>query len=820
MAKTFKERFKDAAGAAGKAVDAIFKREPKKPIAFTTNARKTDDGKGPTFGSRGLELYEEVDDDENPGQKKMVVADLTKIARKIRRKGMSSLSSSDSMAIWKPGASSRIPAQNAMENYTGLNFASISALADEVSAISWELYQIKSSGDHSQILEHDILDLLEAPNPEQTGAEFKFRIISHLELAGNCYIVMRNKKGEPIKSEDEKPYMLTTMNPGQVVIEVDKSTDIDRITGYVLRKHAVEYHYDRWQVIHLKRPNPNSEIEGVGTTQCIAEWIDVHNDGIEFNRQFFLHGSFLTATIETEATDEDQIDSMRESFMEQHAGVQNSNKVLMLMKGMKLTQTLQPKDMAFDKLIETMTGLIHAGTRVSSTILGTAEADTNRATAETADYVFAKRLVKPRMMMICGQLNEFLTSRYGDGLYLSFTDPTPEDRSFRVIEMQAAGANLQSLTVNEIREKYWGVGPIPGGDVLFVPSTMQPLKLAGNPPKEGDGKNPDEPKPADHNDDENEDKPKEPKKAIAPTHFKNLVIKPSVARFAHNRSNRKEMAEELADRIATMVKEIHETKPWNMDEKQYAVIEKEAEDRQKDARLKLNNAACAYFDEQVKEVVSNLHKVTKAVDPKVLLDTKQSVQLVIDFATPILHELATTQGKAASESVTGVGIDVMANESYANAVNQSIALLGTKYTETTLDDLKTTIEGSLKEGDSIAELTEKVRQYYDDAKQSRAPMLARTESFRISNSATKEAWKQTGVVKTVKWFTSPHDNVCEFCQELSGKEIPIDQNFFNQGDSMTGANGGTMTFDYDDVGSPPAHPNCGCYLQPAQISVD
>ena len=206
--------------------------------------------------------------------------------------------------------------------------------------------------------------MLEAPNPEQTGAEFKFRIISHLELAGNCYIVMRNKKGEPIKSEDEKPYMLTTMNPGQVVLEIDKLTDIDSITGYTLRKHAVEYHYERWQVIHLKRPNPNSEIEGVGTTQCIAEWIDVHNDGMEFNRQFFLHGSFLTATIETEATDEDQIDSMRESFMEQHAGVQNSNKVLMLMKGMKLTQTLQPKDMAFDKLIETTTNLIHAGTRV------------------------------------------------------------------------------------------------------------------------------------------------------------------------------------------------------------------------------------------------------------------------------------------------------------------------------------------------------------------------------------------------------------------------------------------------------------------------
>ena len=234
----------------------------------------------------------------------------------------------------------------------------------------------------------------------------------------------------------------------------------------------------------------------------------------------------------------------------------------------------------------------------------------------------------------------------------------------------------------------------------------------------------------------------------------------------------------------------------------------------------MNNATCAYFDEQVKEVIGNLGKVSKAIDPKVLLDTKQSVALVVDFATPILTELATAEGKAASESVTGVGVDVMANEAYANAVNQSIELLGTKYTETTLEDLKTTIEQSLKEGDSIAELTEKVRTYYDSAKQSRAPMLARTESFRISNSATKEAWKQTGVVKTMKWFTSPHDNVCSFCQSLAGKEIPIDQNFFNQGDTVEDGNGGTMTLDYADVGAPPLHPNCGCYLQPGVVSVD
>jgi HK97 family phage portal protein len=820
MPKTFEERFSDAASAAGKVVDEVLSFRRKKPKEYdpVVNATK-DEGNGPTFGSRGLELYEEVeytDDRTGKKKKKMVVADMLKIAKKLNRKGVSSsLSTSNSMALWKPGASTRIPAQNAMENYTGLNFASISALADEVSAIVWELYQIDSKGEHKQLLEHDLLDLLEAPNPEVTGPDLKFRIIAHLELTGNCYLVMRKMNGKPISSEDEKPAMLTTMNPGNVIVEIDKSTDIDRITGYTLRKNAVEYHYERYQVLHLKRPNPNSEIEGVGTTQCIAEWIDVHNDGMEFNRQFFLHGSYLTAAIETEATDEDQIDSMRESFMEQHAGVQNSNKILMLMKGMKLTQTLQPKDMAFDKLIETTSNLIHAGTRVSATILGTAEADTNRATAETADYVFAKRLVKPRMQMICSQMNEYLTSRYGDGLYLSFTDPTPEDRSFRVQEMTAM-ENV--MTINERREKYAGLGPIPGGDQIYVATTMAPIDASGalKPAQQPDDeKKPGEAKPDDHNDDESDEEPKEPTKGIPVPRakFASMVIHPSKARFSHNRNIRKEAAKALADRIGDMIKEIHNEKRWNMDFKQYAVIAKEADDRQQDARKKLEAKAIEYLDDQENEVVGNLAKVLKAVDPKVLFDTKQSVQLVIDFATPILTELATLQGKEASTAINGVGVDVMENPEYQQAVERSIELLGNKYTETSLDDLKTTIESSLKEGDGILELTKKVRTYYDAAKQNRAPMLARTESFRISNSATKQAWKQVGVQK-MKWFTSPLDNVCAFCQELNGKEIGIDTNFFNQGDTYTLDTGESMQIDYDDVGSPPLHPNCGCYLQP------
>jgi hypothetical protein len=56
------------------------------------------------------------------------------------------------------------------------------------------------------------------------------------------------------------------------------------------------------------------------------------------------------------------------------------------------------------------TDCILAGFGVSKTILGTAESDTNRSTAETADYVFSKRTIKPKMLLIVSYLNEYLVN--------------------------------------------------------------------------------------------------------------------------------------------------------------------------------------------------------------------------------------------------------------------------------------------------------------------------------------------------------------------------------------------------------------------------
>ena len=84
--------------------------------------------------------------------------------------------------------------------------------------------------------------------------------------------------------------------------------------------------------------------------------------------------------------------------------------------------------------------------------------------------------------------------------------------------------------------------------------------------------------------------------------------------------------------------------------------------------------------------------------------------------------------------------------------------------------------------------------------------------------ANKDAWRLSGVVKTVKWYTSELPNVCEFCEALDGTEVGVEENFYNNGEMMIGTKGGSRVVDYGDIEAPPAHPDCACYIRPEDIS--
>jgi len=55
---------------------------------------------------------------------------------------------------------------------------------------------------------------------------------------------------------------------------------------------------------------------------------------------------------------------------------------------------------------------------------------------------------------------------------------------------------------------------------------------------------------------------------------------------------------------------------------------------------------------------------------------------------------------------------------------------------------------------------------------------------------------------------------------MEGQVADINANFFDEGDVVTGKDGGEMTLDYSDTPAPPIHCNCVCTLIPITYTVD
>jgi HK97 family phage portal protein len=704
----------------------------------------------------------------------------------------------DPLAIYKPTGAKSVDAAKAMGSFTGWAFAAVNAIASEVANIQWRLYQINGD-DHQEQEDHALLRLLDGPNQHMTGIELKYVTVSHLELTGNCYWLL-----DGVTNDTSPPRAIYPLNPGRVRVKLDKSSFPYKISHYEFTIDGKILRFEPYQILHLKYPDPGDPYVGIGIPQTIPSWIDSDNYAMEYNRKFFQNGANIGLYIQSETNVEGNIERIKRGFRDNYAGNENAHKIPVLPKGAKLEHTgLTQRDMDFEKLTTTTRDRILAAFRVSKTILGTAESDTNRATAETADYVFSKRTIKPKMLLITSAVNDGLVPRYGDDLYLTFLDPVPEDKAARTTEMQASVGSQPIMTANEARKNFLGLGPVKGGDQLMRPAAMEPIGTTETP--------------------EGEDQKPQLAKAMTAAGWSAKAIR---IRAGGKGGPVREMRHALTEAFKKALDKDtrYEVKSFkDLTHAEYMEHWKRFADRSERAEADLKTIFQGINKRQRDEVIANLPEATgvsKGLGE--LFDLNEWIGITIDLATPVLAALSKDEATAALAMIGAGHQDILADESTRAALDRGIAKMARSYNETTLDQLKNVLGEKLNQpnGSNLTELTNAVDGVYSFADERRAGLIAKTESFRAANWANKEAWKASGVVKTVKWYTAEDDHVCEYCQAQDGKEIDIDNNFYDAGDTIAGADNGSTTADYGDIGAPPLHPDCRCYIRPEEISTE
>ena len=707
----------------------------------------------------------------------------------------------DPLSIYKPTGAKSVSAAKAMASFNSWTFAAVNAIASEVSNIQLRLYQVQGD-EHEEQDDHPLLTLLDGVNERMTGIELKYITMAHLELTGNAYWLL-----DGVTSDTTPPRAIYPLDPGRVHVHLNKTLFPYKLDHYTFTIDNKVIRFEPYQILHIKYPDPNDSFVGIGVPQTIPTWIDNDNYAMEYNRKFFKNGASIGLYIQTDTNVEANIDRIRKSFGNRHEGVENAHKTPVLPKGAKLEHTgVTHRDMDFSALTDATRDRILAGFRVSKTILGTAESDTNRATAETADYVFSKRTIKPKMLMIISFLNEFLVPRYGDDLYLTFIDPTPDDKAARTAEMTAAaGSGVPFMTQNEARRSYLGLGPVDGGDQLMIPSSLTQAGVTQQP--------------------EGEDQTPQLAKAFTPEGWqaKAVRIRPG-GKTAHSAGNQMRRALTEAFKKQMEKAPAYEFKSvTELTDAEYMEHWKRFAVRSEEAEAALQKVFRGINAKQRDEVIANLPEATgvkKSLGE--LFNPDEWISITIDLATPLLAGLVRDEAAAALAMIGAQAHNILADEGTQAALDRGIAKMATSYNETTLSQLKDVLTEKLNQsgGTNLTELTEAVDGVYSFADERRAGLIAKTESFRAANWANKEAWKASGVVKTVMWYTAEDDKVCQFCDELDGKEIDINDNFYDAGDTIVGKSGGTMTVDYGDMETPPCHPDCRCYLRPQEISIE
>lgn len=718
------------------------------------------------------------------------------ISMRSAERGIIGSESADPFTVWR--GSKKVDPQKAFEIYSGWVYACIRAIAEELGKMRFKLMRVNKDGTSEEVPEHELLDLLEGVNPNMTGIELRYMTGAHLESIGNAYWFL-----EGVEGPKDKPKAIHIVDPSRTKVIVDRDHFPSSIKKYVMRTGTNSYDFKPEQLVHFRYPDPTDPFEGIGTVQTAAQWIDADNYAMEFNRRFFLNGARIGGFIESNAITSDQLEYLKKSFEKAFTGINNAYKVLALPQGAKFTEGSQTqKDLDFANMMIMMRDRILAAFRVPRTALGITD-DVNRANAEATDYVFAARTIAPKMEMLCSFLNEYLVPRYGEDLYLTYEDPVPENREINIAEMSAALGTAPATSLNEAREKYLGLPAVEGGDEIMGIFSQQPRATVKAQKKEAGTR----------------------RRAAKPANA-------GKSRSGRSSAMRRSLAEEIASKmlgeqksIEKVIKAVVSKKKdiTDLTHEEYELIWKGFVARVDPYEKLMLQKIRTFNAKQKKVVIENLSKVMKGAKLKKravvdeLLDAsdKDWIGILYDLTVPGLTELFSAEGKQAAQ-LLGIELDPLTDE-VKKALEKTIELFSKAYNEETAALIGAKLEEGLSAGATMDELTGLVNDIYEFSDTVRAERVARTETFRIANAGTKEAWKQTGVVKSVKWYTSKDEAVCPYCDVMDGKEIGIDDSFHDKGDKVEGTDGSVMKVDFAEIDAPPLHVNCRCYIRPENI---
>ncbi len=353
--------------------------------------------------------------------------------------------------------------------------AVVERIASDLANLSGHLYRIAPNGSKDEITKHPFLDLLEYPNPlyEMTSSAMWRLNEIYLMLVGESFMLVE-------RDEYERPVELWNVPPHWV-----KMTPYLGNPGYLITSPSgLTMTVSVDDMFVMKQLNPMDPfMRGLGVAESVADEVEIDEYVAKFQKRFFYNDATPPFVFVIPGATKEQLDVFTADWEKKHRGVDKSHRMSALGGEVRVEKLgdAHGKDMGFleSRLAMRDAVLEHFG--VPREIMGITE-NSNRATADAAQYIYAKNVLTPRISNREQALNMQLLSMFGDDSLVWEFDPViPYDKEFdksRALEGWDAGL----LTKNEARGLL-DMPSIEGGDVYKTSITDLFLRESDDPAK-------------------------------------------------------------------------------------------------------------------------------------------------------------------------------------------------------------------------------------------------------------------------------------------------------------------------------------------------
>ena len=364
--------------------------------------------------------------------------------------------------------------------------AVVDRIASDLANAEGRLLRVMEDGSEVEVTDHPFLDFMEEPNPlyEMTSsAIWRLHEIYLLLVGEGFFLIERDNHGKHVELWNVPPHWVKTTpylgNPYYGIVS----------PGGITMNVEVD------DMFVMKQLNPlDPFMRGLGIAQSIADEVEIDEYAAKFQKRFFYNDATPPVVFSMPEATREQREEFLAHWNAKHKGVENSHRAAALSGNIGVHELNSSGGRSLD-FVESRIALRDAVLEhfgVPREIMGITE-NSNRATADAAQYIYAKNVLTPKLKQREKAINKQLLPLFGNDLVWRFDAIIPYDQDFNK-SMAIDGYNAGLIMKNEARELL-SLDDTEGGDVykigindLFLSDKDDPTKLTQSFMEEGQTK--------------------------------------------------------------------------------------------------------------------------------------------------------------------------------------------------------------------------------------------------------------------------------------------------------------------------------------------